>query len=458
MAVKDEANNQDTTNSEFQDTGTDNNAQLGVSKAAFDLMTQQDLDKQKIQDELYAAIKRGDRVRVEELVDRGADVNTPDKNGTTAMMNAVENNDANMSREFLQQKANGNIAFDPTADVNLTGGTAAPVTPVDPATVPTDPDTTAPVTASPGQRDPNAPGADNTSSANVADAVAQGITAEEASANGNFALAAQLAAQEDLAQEALEQNDAASTDLSDGDMSYASTVAESQGGYYQDPYADYYGDDFGYDSYDPYDSYSMDSYNDPYGYDDPYGDEGYYEADGYDPYGDSEFAFNQPDPALTTPGSTFSLTDPTAGASTFNFTDPALTGTNSFDMSAPSISLNNSTFNLNDPALTSLNTDSLLTPSRGSSFFNFSQASLDTGSLLTPSTATPGGLASTSNFTDLTAPTTGGGQTVWNTQFFNPASLQGPATAANDLTVTTPAIAPTNPYYRPASGASSMTM
>jgi hypothetical protein len=100
-------------------------------------------------------------------------------------------------------------------------------------------------------------------------ALSRNTTPEQAEAAGDYTLAAQLRAQQQFSREALEENDAGSTDVSDGEMSYSASVARGQGGYYKSAYANYFRDDWivdddGFDKngYDDYGFYTR-TYEEP---------------------------------------------------------------------------------------------------------------------------------------------------------------------------------------------------
>lgn len=67
--------------------------------------------------ELLVAVRNGDHARVSELIRAGADVNTADSDGTTALMHSAIESDAQMMRLLIDSGANVNLknALDSTA-------------------------------------------------------------------------------------------------------------------------------------------------------------------------------------------------------------------------------------------------------------------------------------------------------------------------------------------------------
>src|ERR1700674_1698242 len=67
--------------------------------------------------DLLVAIRNGDHARVEKLLRAGADVNTVDSDGTTALMHSVIESDVNMMKLLVDSGANVNAknALDSTA-------------------------------------------------------------------------------------------------------------------------------------------------------------------------------------------------------------------------------------------------------------------------------------------------------------------------------------------------------
>src|SRR5437660_10479678 len=58
--------------------------------------------------DLLVAIRKGDHAQVRKLIDAGADVNTVDKDGTTALMHSVLESDARMMKLLIDKGANVN--------------------------------------------------------------------------------------------------------------------------------------------------------------------------------------------------------------------------------------------------------------------------------------------------------------------------------------------------------------
>jgi hypothetical protein len=445
----------------LQNTGTDTNNLLGMPTSVLPIQnqTQEDIQIKEQQDELFAAVKRGDRVRVEELVAQGADVMRPDSSGTTAIMDAVAGNDSGISREFLQQKANGNIGYDPLADSNLTGGMSLtdPLNPLNPL---------------------NALGLQPSAT----DAQALGVTAEEAAAMGNYGLAAQLAAAQSLADEERAANEGTGSDPDyDGGMTYNASVFDSGDGDYG------VNADSGYNGYGGYGNNgygnNADYYGDGYG---GYGDEGYGDPTYGDPsyagaYGTTDGTTTAPtsDPLLGTIGTalgTLAAVDTlaymdnnglfgTTSTNTLGLTDPTLSalGTNTFGITDPTATTNPySSFlgSLNLDGTPSLSTDLGLLYG-GTTGTSLTGTSL-TGTSLTgtsPTGTSPTGTSSTdplssptnsSMFFNFSSPTLStGNNSIWSTNFFDPSSISSPTTTASTSpTITAPSIPPTNPAYR----------
>src|SRR6266704_2434710 len=67
--------------------------------------------------DLLTAIRNGDHAQVRKLIEAGADVNTADKDGTTALMHSVIESDARMMKLLIDKSANVNAknAQDSTA-------------------------------------------------------------------------------------------------------------------------------------------------------------------------------------------------------------------------------------------------------------------------------------------------------------------------------------------------------
>ncbi len=402
----------------LQNTGTDDNLALGMPTNAlsFQQQTQADINLKETQDELFSAISRGDRVRVEELIANTADVLKPDSNGQTAIADAVENNDMGISRDFLQQKTNGNIAFDPTADANLTGGLALdnPLNPLNPL---------------------------NTLGAGVtaADAQALGLTAAEAEAMGNYALAAQLEADENYAQEALEENEGEGSDAGwDGDMSYEASVSDDDDDNQfgdNDPYDPWGDDDDMYADNDPYDDYA-----DPYGADDdPSG--GLYDNP------NPTLASNTPDPTTTTP-------DPNNPNGTTSNSPGFFSSFLGAAADVATLAADATLIN----AGTNPNLYSGLSTGMGSLMTDMAALDLSSPSSLTSPTNGSTSPSGSSMFFNFASPTTSGGNSIWNTSFFDPQNVVASLSGSTSQLAAAPSIAPTNPYYKPSSPASSMSM
>src|SRR5260370_32540647 len=67
--------------------------------------------------DLVVAIRNGDHARVRKLISAGADVNTVDKDGTTALMHSVIESDVKMTKLLIDKGANVNAknSLDSTA-------------------------------------------------------------------------------------------------------------------------------------------------------------------------------------------------------------------------------------------------------------------------------------------------------------------------------------------------------
>lgn len=388
--MADDVNNQDPNANGTPDNGTNNTQNLNQPVPD---QTLQDLNQQAMQSALLTAVQNGDRVKLDQLIDQGADANKVDQFGNTAIGDAVAGNDKNISRDFLQQKANGNLGYDPTLDPSLTGLAATNM-----FGLPQD------LTTAGGISD-------------VGSAAAMGLTADQAAAMGNYALAAQLEAQEDFATEALEANDSGSVDTTDGDWSYAASVADMDG--------------WGSDDEDEYNSWDSDWDDDYYGDDDGwYADDDYgYDDDYYyDDYADT------PSQGGTTTANGYDSTGSTTSA-------PG-TGQSSFLSSFLTVGGDVLAFDLATSGMGTLSTAATDLTKTGATAFN---------------TAIDPSLTATSSFFDMSAPLTG--TSVWNTSFFDPASINTGTTSTqqnnNTLALnTTPTIAPTNPYYKASSGTS----
>src|SRR5215813_10197454 len=59
--------------------------------------------------DLLTAIRNGDYAQVRKLIDSGADVNTTDKDGTTALMHSVIESDVRMMKLLIDKGANVNM-------------------------------------------------------------------------------------------------------------------------------------------------------------------------------------------------------------------------------------------------------------------------------------------------------------------------------------------------------------
>src|SRR5215467_2460149 len=67
--------------------------------------------------DLLVAIRNGDHAQVQKLIEAGADVNTVDHDGTTALMHSVVESDVKMMKLLIDKGANVNVknSLDSTA-------------------------------------------------------------------------------------------------------------------------------------------------------------------------------------------------------------------------------------------------------------------------------------------------------------------------------------------------------
>jgi len=256
---------------------------------------------------------------------------------------------------------------------------------------------------------------------------------------GNYALAAQLEADENYAQEALEENEGEGSDAGwDGDMSYEASVSDDDDDNQfgdNDPYDPWGDDDDMYADNDPYDDYA-----DPYGADDdPSG--GLYDNP------NPTLASNTPDPTTTTP-------DPNNPNGTTSNSPGFFSSFLGAAADVATLAADATLIN----AGTNPNLYSGLSTGMGSLMTDMAALDLSSPSSLTSPTNGSTSPSGSSMFFNFASPTTSGGNSIWNTSFFDPQNVVASLSGSTSQLAAAPSIAPTNPYYKPSSPASSMSM